>query len=46
MARRGRGPDLRGIEMADEKKYWFPRKTYGWGWGLPIAWQGRMAWAL
>ncbi|NBW96643.1 MAG: hypothetical protein EBR28_07890 [Planctomycetia bacterium] len=20
--------------------YWFPAKTYGWGWGLPIRWQG------
>lgn len=20
--------------------YWFPAKRYGWGWGLPIAWQG------
>ena len=20
--------------------YWFPAKTYGWGWGLPIKWQG------
>jgi hypothetical protein len=21
-------------------KYWFPAKRYGWGWGLPVAWQG------
>lgn len=20
--------------------YWFPAKRYGWGWGLPVAWQG------
>ena len=20
--------------------YWFPSKRYGWGWGLPICWQG------
>ncbi|MBM4233630.1 MAG: hypothetical protein FJ160_05540 [Gammaproteobacteria bacterium] len=20
--------------------YWFPTKRYGWGWGLPICWQG------
>ena len=20
--------------------YWFPAKTYGFGWGLPITWQG------
>ncbi|MFC4525810.1 hypothetical protein ISN76_01020 [Dyella halodurans] len=26
--------------MADEKKYWFPAKRYGWGWGLPTTWQG------
>lgn len=19
---------------------WFPAKAYGWGWGLPSAWQG------
>ena len=19
---------------------WFPAKRYGWGWGLPCAWQG------
>lgn len=19
---------------------WFPAKTYGWGWGLPVTWQG------
>ncbi len=22
------------------KPYWFPAKAYGWGWGLPSAWQG------
>ena len=21
-------------------RYWFPAKRYGWGWGLPRAWQG------
>jgi len=21
-------------------RYWFPAKTYGWGWGLPSTWQG------
>ena len=20
--------------------YWFPARRYGWGWGLPTAWQG------
>jgi hypothetical protein len=23
-----------------EPRYWFPAKRYGWGWGLPITWQG------
>ncbi|HGL6718883.1 hypothetical protein NTJ56_13435 [Burkholderia contaminans] len=23
-----------------DKKIWFPAKRYGWGWGLPVAWQG------
>jgi hypothetical protein len=22
------------------EKAWFPVKTYGWGWGLPLRWQG------
>ena len=22
------------------QKYWFRAKKYGWGWGLPSAWQG------
>jgi hypothetical protein len=25
------------------KKYWFPAKRYGWGWGAPNCWQG---WAV
>jgi uncharacterized membrane protein YhaH (DUF805 family) len=25
------------------KDIWFPAKRYGWGWGLPCAWQG---WAV
>ena len=29
-----------GAEKAVEKQYWFPAKTHGWGWGLPIRWQG------
>jgi hypothetical protein len=23
-----------------DKEIWFPAKRYGWGWGLPCAWQG------
>ena len=26
--------------MPDERNYWFRAKEYGWGWGLPTAWQG------
>lgn len=22
------------------KKFWFRAKRYGWGWGLPLTWQG------
>jgi hypothetical protein len=25
------------------RQYWFPAKRYGWGWGLPVVWQG---WAV
>lgn len=25
---------------ATPPRYWFPAKTYGWGWGMPITWQG------
>jgi len=24
----------------NEKRYWFPAKRYGFGWGLPCSWQG------
>lgn len=27
-------------------KYWFRAKRYGWGWGLPTAWQGWVALAV
>ena len=23
-----------------DPSFWFPAKRYGWGWGLPVAWQG------
>ncbi len=33
-----------GTTMAKGKQnIWFPAKKYGWGWGLPCAWQG---WAV
>ncbi len=28
---------------SDDSRYWFPAKRYGWGWGLPVTWQG---WAV
>ncbi|MDP9013326.1 MAG: hypothetical protein M3O41_11835 [Pseudomonadota bacterium] len=27
----------------DDRRYWFPAKRYGWGWGPPTKWQG---WAV
>ena len=24
----------------EKPRYWFPAKTYGWGWGPPSTWQG------
>jgi hypothetical protein len=26
--------------MPTDRKYWFPAKRYGWGWGIPSTWQG------
>lgn len=25
---------------AKEQRYWFAAKRYGWGWGLPVTWEG------
>ena len=25
---------------SSSKDFWFPAKTHGWGWGLPVKWQG------
>lgn len=33
-------------QEADRPKYWFPAKTFGWGWGLPCAWQGWLVLAI
>ena len=24
----------------DSERYWFPAVRYGWGWGLPVTWEG------
>lgn len=29
--------------MNNPPQYWFAAKRYGWGWGLPLRWQG---WAV
>jgi hypothetical protein len=29
-----------------EEHYWFPARRYGWGWGLPLVWQGWVAYVL
>lgn len=26
--------------MDEKPSYWFRAKRYGWGWGLPVTWQG------
>lgn len=26
--------------MNQEPRYWFAAKRYGWGWGLPLTWEG------
>jgi len=26
--------------VSDQPTFWFPTKRYGWGWGLPVRWQG------
>ena len=26
--------------LVERPKYWFAAKRYGWGWGLPLCWQG------
>ena len=28
------------------KAYWFRAKKYGWGWGLPLTWQGWVSFGL
>ncbi|HEY9181590.1 MAG TPA: hypothetical protein VIQ99_00230 [Gammaproteobacteria bacterium] len=31
--------------MNDRPRFWFPAKRYGWGWGLPVCWQGWLVFA-
>jgi hypothetical protein len=30
----------------EKTPYWFAAKRYGWGWGLPLTWQGWVVYAL
>ena len=32
--------------MRNDKEYWFPAKRFGWGWGPPVTWQGRIVVAV
>lgn len=32
--------------MQGGKHYWFSAKTYGWGWGFPVTWQGWLVLAV
>jgi hypothetical protein len=32
--------------MPPDRKFWFPAKHYGWGWGLPVSWQGWLVLAI
>lgn len=32
--------------MNETPRYWFKARTYGWGWGLPTAWQGWLVYAV
>jgi hypothetical protein len=29
--------------MEPARRYWFPAKRYGWGWGFPRTWEGWLA---
>ena len=31
--------------MSEKPAFWFPAKRYGWGWGLPVRWQGWVVFA-
>ncbi|NKF23092.1 hypothetical protein [Solimonas marina] len=32
--------------MNARSDYWFPRRRFGWGWGMPVRWQGWIVLAL
>jgi hypothetical protein len=39
----GTSPVRDADPMSNDRRYWFPAKRYGWGWGPPRHWQG---WAV
>ena len=34
------------MSKATDKEIWFPSKSHGWGWGLPVTWQGWVVFVL
>jgi len=34
------------MPSAHSRRYWFPAKRYGWGWGPPRTWQGWLVLAV
>ncbi len=32
--------------MEQKPRYWFAAKRYGWGWGLPLTWQGWVVYTI
>ena len=34
------------LQDAENPRYWFPAKSYGWGWGFPSTWEGWVAFAI
>jgi hypothetical protein len=41
-ARLGSSPPPAKLRVVTEpaRRYWFPARRYGWGWGPPSSWQG------
>lgn len=33
-------------EESEPPRYWFPAKSYGWGWGFPSTWEGWLVLSL
>lgn len=35
-----------GTRRGETPRYWFAAKQYGWGWGMPLTWEGWLTLAL